>query len=418
MTDAAIAAYGEVLAADPANVAAYRNVGEVLLAAGRIDGYLANFLRFEARCPDALPLAVQALVACQHQGDFASSSATSTACGTSVSPPRNEAELVDALEELLYLLLYFDVEPRAARAFRADVRRGGTPHLRRADGARAHAAPGARAHRLPFGRPAQSRHGQDGVGGGRAPRQGALRALLLLAVGSRRRMDGEVSRARRPLSRLRARDRARGGAAHRGGRSRHPGRPFDAHEGRAARHPRAEAGARADHARRERGNGGPLDDRFQAHRRLCRRSGEPGLPDRDAAADGGLRLSVSSRRAGGGASVSPRRAGHCRRCRRDRRLREPDEAVAPLPHAVARRARAYPAARLALSPVDPALRATFERLFAAGGIGLGSLHVPAAGTRRRREPGPLRRSSTSCSTRCPMAASTARSKRSTWACPS
>ena len=32
-----IAAYREVLAADPGNVAAYKNLGEVLLAAGRID---------------------------------------------------------------------------------------------------------------------------------------------------------------------------------------------------------------------------------------------------------------------------------------------------------------------------------------------------------------------------------------------
>ena len=111
MTDAAIAAYREVQAADPANVAAYRNLGEVLLAAGRIDGYLANFLRFEAQCPDALPLAVQALVACQHQADFAKLERYLDGLRQERFASRNEAELVDALEEILYLLLYYDVEP-------------------------------------------------------------------------------------------------------------------------------------------------------------------------------------------------------------------------------------------------------------------------------------------------------------------
>jgi len=111
MTDAAIAAYGEVLAADPGNVAAHKNLGEVLLAAGRIDAFLANFRRFEERCPDALPLAVQALVACQHQGDFAKLDRYLEGIRHDRFVPRSEAEQIDALEELLYLLLYFDVEP-------------------------------------------------------------------------------------------------------------------------------------------------------------------------------------------------------------------------------------------------------------------------------------------------------------------
>jgi predicted O-linked N-acetylglucosamine transferase (SPINDLY family) len=111
MTDAAVAAYGEVLVADPDNVAAYRNLGEVLLGAGRIDAYLANFLRFEERCPEALPLAVQALVACQHQGDFAKLDRYLEGLRSDRFVARSDAEELDALEELLYLLLYFDVEP-------------------------------------------------------------------------------------------------------------------------------------------------------------------------------------------------------------------------------------------------------------------------------------------------------------------
>jgi predicted O-linked N-acetylglucosamine transferase (SPINDLY family) len=127
MTDAAVAAYGEVLAADPRDVAAYRNLGEVLLAAGRIDAYLANFRRFEANCPDALPLAVQAVVACQHRGDFAALERYLDGLRNERFAVRGAAELVDACEELLYLLLFFDVDPSVqgqfARTYDAAMRR-------------------------------------------------------------------------------------------------------------------------------------------------------------------------------------------------------------------------------------------------------------------------------------------------------
>src|SRR4029453_14185923 len=69
---AAIAAYSNVLAADPRHVTAYKNLGEVLLAGGQGDAWLANFRVLERHCPKALPLAVYALEACQHQADFAS----------------------------------------------------------------------------------------------------------------------------------------------------------------------------------------------------------------------------------------------------------------------------------------------------------------------------------------------------------
>ncbi len=117
MTNGAITAYREVIAAEPDNVAAYRNLGEVLLASGRIDAYLDNFRRFEARCPDALPLAVQALVACQYMGDFARIEDYLEGLRRERFAARNEAELIDALEELLYLLLYFDVDPSMLAQF-------------------------------------------------------------------------------------------------------------------------------------------------------------------------------------------------------------------------------------------------------------------------------------------------------------
>ena len=115
----------------------------MLLAAGRIDAWLANFRRFEAQCPDALPLAVQALVACQYHGDFAELERYLDGLRHERFAARNEAELVDCLEELLYLLLFFDVEPALlehfAQTYDAAARRAST-----ASRCRARAARGAR----------------------------------------------------------------------------------------------------------------------------------------------------------------------------------------------------------------------------------------------------------------------------------
>ena len=110
-TDAAVAAFEHVLTADPRHVGAYRNLGEVLLAAGRIDAWLANFARFEANCPTALPLAVQALEACQYLPDFSKLEGYLNGLRQEQFRASDELELADALEQLLYLLLYFDVEP-------------------------------------------------------------------------------------------------------------------------------------------------------------------------------------------------------------------------------------------------------------------------------------------------------------------
>jgi predicted O-linked N-acetylglucosamine transferase (SPINDLY family) len=98
-------------------VAAYRNLGEVLLAAGRIDDWLANFRRFEASCPDALPLAVQALEACQYAADVAGLERYLDGLRNERFKARDAAELTDSLEQLLYLLLFFDVEPEMIHRF-------------------------------------------------------------------------------------------------------------------------------------------------------------------------------------------------------------------------------------------------------------------------------------------------------------
>lgn len=108
---AAGAAYTQVLAVDPKHVSAYKHLGEVLLAAGEIDAWRANFRAFEKNCPKALPLAVYALEACQHEADFDRLDRYLDGLRREEYQARDEVELADSLEELLYLLLFFDVEP-------------------------------------------------------------------------------------------------------------------------------------------------------------------------------------------------------------------------------------------------------------------------------------------------------------------
>ncbi|MEP7206599.1 MAG: tetratricopeptide repeat protein [Casimicrobiaceae bacterium] len=115
--DAAIAAYGQVVRADPAHVNAYKNLGEVLFASGKLDAWRANFLRFEAACPQALPLAVQALEVCQHFADFEGVERYLDGLRNERYAARNPSELAESLEELLYLLLFFDVEPEILYRF-------------------------------------------------------------------------------------------------------------------------------------------------------------------------------------------------------------------------------------------------------------------------------------------------------------
>ncbi len=418
MTDAAIAAYGEVQAADPANVAAYRNVGEVLLAAGRIDSYLANFRRFEARCPDALPLAVQALVACQHQGDFAKLERYIDGLRHERFAARNEAELVDALEEILYLLLYFDVESPLLEHF-----------ARMYDAAARHTY-GAPMARAPTRRPGRVRIGylsgdlRNHVMGKMAwaaveHHDKARFELFFYALSE---TDDEWTAKFRGLA---DRFHAFAHETEREAALRIAEDDLDILVDLSTHTKGARPGILALKPARVQithvasaGTVGLSTIDFKLTDAYADVPASQALPGRDAAADGRLRLPVSSRRARDGAPVSPRRAGHCRRRRRDRRLREPDEIVAPLPHAVARRARAYPAS--AARFVAGRSRASRQPSSgssppaASGSIAAYSCRRDATTARTR----PVTSSSTSCSTPCPMVGSTARWKRSTWECPS
>jgi predicted O-linked N-acetylglucosamine transferase (SPINDLY family) len=114
---AAVSAWQAVLDRDPRRVAAWRNLGEALLAAGRIDEWLANFRRFEAQCPNALPLAVHALEACHYAADQSGLERYLDGLRHERFQAADAHELVDALEELAYLLLFFDAEPEMPYRF-------------------------------------------------------------------------------------------------------------------------------------------------------------------------------------------------------------------------------------------------------------------------------------------------------------
>ena len=111
--DAAIKAFAHVLARDPHHVQAYKVLAETLLAERRLDEWFRVFDRFEAACPDALPMAVLALEACQYRADFAALDKYINRLRRDEFKPSSETELADCLEELLFLMLYFDVDPEA-----------------------------------------------------------------------------------------------------------------------------------------------------------------------------------------------------------------------------------------------------------------------------------------------------------------
>jgi len=110
-SDAAVDAFECVIAQDPGHVAAHNALCETLHESGRIDDWLRAFRRFEANCPDALPLAVQALEACQYQADFAALDSYLDRLRRGEFKPSSDTELVDCFETLLFLILYFDVAP-------------------------------------------------------------------------------------------------------------------------------------------------------------------------------------------------------------------------------------------------------------------------------------------------------------------
>jgi predicted O-linked N-acetylglucosamine transferase (SPINDLY family) len=115
--DAAIAAFSTVIERLPTHAAAYKHLGELLLAAGRIDAWRANFARFEAHCEGALQLVVHALEFCQYHGEFDRLERYLETLRHERFKAPAPQDLADALEELQYLLLFFDIDPALLHRF-------------------------------------------------------------------------------------------------------------------------------------------------------------------------------------------------------------------------------------------------------------------------------------------------------------
>jgi predicted O-linked N-acetylglucosamine transferase (SPINDLY family) len=119
-SDAAIAAFECVLGREAGHVAAHNALCETLHEAGRIDDWLRAFRRFEASCPQALPMIAQALEACQYQADFAALDAYLDRLQQKDFAPAGDTQLADCLETILFLILYFDVQPADVLALYRD----------------------------------------------------------------------------------------------------------------------------------------------------------------------------------------------------------------------------------------------------------------------------------------------------------
>jgi predicted O-linked N-acetylglucosamine transferase (SPINDLY family) len=109
--DAAIAAFANVIARAPSHAAAYKALADTLLASGRIDAWFANFDRFERNCPKHVALAALALEVCAYRADFARLATYVDGLRDDRFVEGEPAEVLDALQVIVYLLHFFDVEP-------------------------------------------------------------------------------------------------------------------------------------------------------------------------------------------------------------------------------------------------------------------------------------------------------------------
>ena len=108
---AAITAFSNVLKRAPTHARAYKALAETLLASGRTDAWFANFERFERNCPNHLALAALALEVCTYRADFPRLERYLDGLRAGRFTDGAQDEMQDALEQLLYLLHFFDVEP-------------------------------------------------------------------------------------------------------------------------------------------------------------------------------------------------------------------------------------------------------------------------------------------------------------------
>lgn len=109
--DGAVRALERVIAHNPRRADAHRVLLNILGMSARHAQWLAALRRFELQCPDALGLVGSALEYYQYQGDFATVRRYLERLDREEFKPTDELDLVDSLEQLLYLLLFFDAEP-------------------------------------------------------------------------------------------------------------------------------------------------------------------------------------------------------------------------------------------------------------------------------------------------------------------
>lgn len=95
----------------PDSELAYHHLGETLFAAGRIEAWLENFRRFEAHAQPSFKLALYGVVACQYAGEVNKGGAYLEWLLQHVMLDGDADVLIDVLEELLFLVLYFDIDP-------------------------------------------------------------------------------------------------------------------------------------------------------------------------------------------------------------------------------------------------------------------------------------------------------------------
>ena len=126
-SDAAIAAFSNVLKRAPTHARAYKALADLLLTSGRLDAWVGNCTRFEQYCPDHAALAPTALEVCAYQANFARLDEYLRGLESGRYTQGETEERLDALQQLLYLLHFFDIEPpllgRLARAHDALARR-------------------------------------------------------------------------------------------------------------------------------------------------------------------------------------------------------------------------------------------------------------------------------------------------------
>ena len=300
------------------------NLGELLLAAGRVDEWLANFDALRAAVPERAVARRARARGVPDDGRLrARRSIPRRPAPRRVSRAATSDELADCAGGAAVPAAV--LRRRAGDtccASRRRTTRGAAASTARRCRVAGDAQAGPDARRVPVRRPAQSRDGQDDVAGDRAVTTARASTLRFYSTS---RAARRVDRAVRGRGRRVRRRRRRGRASRRASASRPTTSTCSS---TCRRTPRARPGILARKPARVQithvasaGTVGLSAIDFKLTDALLRRAGEPGVHDRDAAADGGLRLSVSPRRAGADASVPRASARHCRRRGRHRRVR-------------------------------------------------------------------------------------------------